>query len=631
MLSLTQHQPSLNGCLKPSPKFIARQKFPARAGVLGVLLGGLLALNCGEVRAQTAAKADADAATLLAQMTLDEKIGQMTQVDMDALKKHMGDVEKYCLGSVLSGGSSDPADITAKGWLAATDEFQSYALKTRLKIPLLYGIDAVHGHNNVQGAVMFPHNVGLGATRNPKLIEKAARVTAEEVAGTGIRWAFAPCVAVAQNERWGRTYESFGENPQLCSELGAAAVRGIQGKKLSDPSSVLACAKHFLADGGTTDGIDQGNSVGDDARLRSLFLPPYVAAIKAGVGSIMVSYSSWNGVKMHANKELLTGLLKGELGFKGFLISDWAAIDQITNDFKKDIEISINAGLDMIMIPNGPGQKNNYEDFITKLKELVTEGKVPQSRIDDAVRRILREKYQLGIFSNTSTDPALTAAVGSPEHRLVARECVRESLVLLKNSNHALPLSKNLKHLLVVGKGADDLGIQCGGWTIGWQGEAGQRVDGGTTILDGIRKLAAMKEIEVNYSADGEIAGGADEIIVVVGEKPYAEMKGDRRDLSLAASDAALIQKAKATGVPVVTVLLSGRPLVLGSALEASDAFVAAWLPGSEGQGVADVLFGDFKPKGKLSRTWPRSNDQILNPTSVVEAPLFAYGFGLSY
>jgi beta-glucosidase len=595
------------------------------------MLASALAFPSQSVFAQSAAKADSEADALLAKMTLDEKIGQMTQVDMDALKKNMSDVQKYGFGSVLSGGSSDPADITAKGWLAATDEFQSYALKTRLKIPLLYGIDAVHGHNNVQGAVMFPHNVGLGATRNPKLIEKAARVTAEEVAGTGIRWAFAPCVAVAQNERWGRTYESFGENPELCSELGAAAVHGYQGKKLSDDGSVLACAKHFLADGGTTDGIDQGNSVGDDERMRKLFLAPYVATVKAGVGSIMVSYNSWNGVRMHANKDLLTGVLKGELGFKGFLISDWAAIDQITNNYKSCVEISINAGLDMIMIPNGPGQKNNYEEFIRYMKELVSEGKIPQSRIDDAVHRILREKYMLGIFENISTDPKLTEEVGSPEHRLVARECVRESLVLLKNSNRALPLSKNLKRLAVVGKGANDLGIQCGGWTIGWQGEAGQRVDGGTTILDGIRKEAAIKEIQVSYSANGENLSGADEIIVVVGEQPYAEMKGDRKDLNLAAADAALIKKAKGAGVPVVTILLSGRPLVLGNSFDMSDAFVAAWLPGSEGEGVADVLFGDYKFKGKLSRTWPRSNEQILNPTTVVEAPQFSYGFGLSY
>ncbi len=313
-------------------------------------------------------------------MTLDEKIGQMTQADMDALK-NKSDVKKYFLGSVLSGGSSDPPDITAKGWLKATDEFQSWALKTRLKIPILYGIDAVHGHNNVQGAVMFPHNIGLGATRNPELVERAARVTAEEVAGTGIRWAFAPCVAVAQDERWGRTYESFSESPDLCSLLGAAQVHGFQGRKLSDPTSVLACAKHFLADGGTTDGVDQGNSVGDDERLRKLFLAPYVSAIKAGTESIMVSYSSWNGKKMSANKDLLTGLLKDELGFKGFLISDWAAIDQISQDYKSDIETSINAGMDMVMVPYGPGQKNNYVEFITLLKKLVNEGKVSQARV----------------------------------------------------------------------------------------------------------------------------------------------------------------------------------------------------------------------------------------------------------
>lgn len=563
-------------------------------------------------------------------MTLEEKIGQMTQVDMDALT-NKSDVKTYFLGSVLSGGNSDPPDITAKGWLKAVDEFQSWALQTRLKIPIIYGIDAVHGHNNVQGAVMFPQNIGLGATHDPRLVENAARVTAEEVAGTGIRWAFAPCVAVAQNESWGRTYESFSDSPTLCSEMGAAQVRGFQGRHLSDPASVLACAKHFLADGGTTGGKDQGDSVGDDERLRKLFLPPYIAAIKAGDRSIMVSYSSWNGVKMSANTNLLTGLLKGELGYKGFLVSDWAAIDQISPDYKSDVETSINAGLDMIMIPNGPGQKNNYVEFISDLKELVNEGKISQARIDDAVRRILRAKFQLGIFTNTATDPALTAAVGSAEHRFVAQECVRESLVLLKNNRHALPLSKDLRHLLVMGRGANNLGIQCGGWTISWQGEAGQRIDGGTTILSGIRKSAALREIEVTYSPNGENTNNADAVVVVVGEQPYAEMKGDRHDLSLSQENAALVKKAYSTGAPVITVVVSGRPLVLGSTADYSDALVAAWLPGSEGQGVADVLFGDYKPTGKLPRAWPRNNEQIGGGEAVVEAPLFPFGFGLTY
>ncbi len=388
--------------------------------------------------------------SLLSQMTLDEKIGQMTQVDVNALKDN-ADIQKYFLGSILNGGGGGPSDNVPQNWLQMVNKYQSWALKTRLKIPLIYGVDAVHGHNNVDGAVIFPHNIGLGATHDPALVEQAEHITALEVAGTGIRWAFAPCIAVAQDERWGRTYESFGDSPELVSELGAAAVRGLQGTNLSDSTSVLACAKHFIGDGGTQDGIDQGNDICDEATIRKLYLPPYESAIKAGVGSIMVSYSSWNGRKMSGSKFLLTDVLKGELGFRGFLVSDWAAIDQLSPDYKNDVEASINAGLDMVMIPKGPGEPNNYVEFITDLKDLVAEGRVSQARIDDAVRRILRIKLEMGLFTNPYTDPALTAEIGSAAHREVARRCVRESLVLLKNDNKSIPLSKNLKHLVVVG------------------------------------------------------------------------------------------------------------------------------------------------------------------------------------
>lgn len=571
---------------------------------------------------------------LLSQMTLDEKIGQMTQVDMNAVKDK-NDIQKFFFGSMLSGGNSDPADITAKGWAGAYDDFQSHALKTRLKIPLIYGIDAVHGHNNVDGAVIFPHNIGLGATRNPGLVEKAARVTALEISGTGMNWAFAPCVAVARNERWGRTYESFGESPELVQVMGPAAVRGLQGKDLSGSTDVLACVKHFMGDGGTTGGKDQGDTECDEATLRKIHLPGYVACIQAGAESIMISYSSWNGKKMHGNKYLITDVLKTELGFKGFTVSDWAAIDQLGTDFKSDIEQSINAGLDMVMIPYGPGQPNNYVDFITGLKALVNEGRVTQARIDDAVRRILRVKFMTRLMDEPMTDPALTAQVGSSEHRQVARECVRASLVLLKNEKKALPLSKNLKNIAVVGKSADDIGIQCGGWTIAWQGQPGKKaISGGTTILEGIRKAAPSAN--VTFSEDGANARGADAVVVVVGEMPYAEMMGDRlgdKDLSLSAEDIALVKKVKESGVPVVTILLSGRPMILGSTLDVSDAFIAAWLPGSEGQGVADVLFGDYKPTGKLPHTWPKSMEQIPinNGDDNATQGLFLYGYGLTY
>lgn len=598
-----------------------------RKGIFGILLVPMLA--AGAFAQTTATATDPRVEALLSQMTLDEKIGQMTQPDVHALKHH-ADIQTYFLGSILNGGGGGPTNNHPQTWRQVVNEYESWSLKTRLKIPLLYGVDAVHGHNNVDGAVLFPHHIGLGAAHNPGLVEQAEHITALEVAGTGIRWAFAPCIAVAQNERWGRTYESFGSSPDLVSELGAAAVRGLQGSRLSDSTSVLACAKHFVGDGGTKDGVDQGNDVCDEATIRKLYLPPYQAAIQAGVGSIMVSYSSWNGKKMHANQHLLTEVLKGELGFQGFLVSDWAAIDQISPDYKSDVESSINAGLDMIMIPNGPGQANNFVEFIQDLKQLVAENKVPMARIDDAVRRILRIKFELGLFEHPYTDPTLTAAIGSAEHRAVARECVRQSLVELKNEHHTLPLSKSLNRLAVVGAAADDIGIQCGGWTISWQGQAGELPHGGTTILKAIRNAVAPGT-QVTFSPDGSDLTSADAVVVVVGELPYAEMKGDRSDLRLGAADVALVEKAKTAGKPVVTVLLSGRPLILGTALEATDAFLAAWLPGTEGQGVADVLFGDYQPTGKLPRPWPRNNDGLATATvePSASAPLFPPGFRL--
>ena len=571
-----------------------------------------------------------DADALLAKMTLDEKVGQMVQADMLALKDKT-DVRKYFLGSVLSGGDSDPADNRPETWLKAVMEFRAEALQTRLKIPLLYGIDAVHGHNNILGAVIFPHHVGMGATHDAALVEKADRVTAEEMAGTGINWAFAPCIAVSRDIRWGRSYESYSQSPELVAQLGSASIRGFQGDTLNK-NSVLACAKHFAGDGGTENGKDQGDTVCDEATFHRLYVAPYAAAIKAGVGSIMVSYSSWNHQKMHGNKHLLTDVLKKQMGFQGILVSDWAAIDQLSPDYKSDIETSINAGLDMVMVPYGPGDKNNknnYREFIADLKDLVATGKIPQERIDDAVRRILRVKYQMGLFDNRPVDPALTAAIGSPEHRAVARQCVRESLVILKNTNHRLPLKKDLKHITIIGKGANDIGIQCGGWTIYWQGTNGDVTTGGTTLLAAIKETISA-ETEVNYSPDGSNLKSPDVIIAVIGEGPYAEFKGDRQDLKLAPADAALVAKAKAAKVPLVTLLYSGRPLVLGPALEESDVLIAAWLPGTEGEGITDVLFGDYAPTGKLPRLWPANNQQLA-VDNVPGKSLFPVGFGLGY
>ena len=586
--------------------------------------------------------ADEQARVLLSQMTLDEKIGQMTQVDSDALKGHEQDVATYFLGSILSGGNSNPpGGSSASSWKDLVAKLDGYAAQTRLKIPVFYGIDAVHGNNNVTSATIFPHNVGLGATRNPALVEKAARVTAEEVAGIGVDWAFAPCVAVGRDLRWGRSYESFGEDPGLVASLGAAAVRGLQGGNSASRSSVLACTKHFLGDGGTANGRDQGDTQMDLATLRKIHLPAYAAAIQAGTQSIMVSYSSWNGMKMHAQRELITGVLKDELKFQGFVVSDWAAIDQISPDYKDCVEQSINAGIDMVMIPYdseippsdavSKAKLNTYFAFIETLKSLVAEGKVPVSRIDDAVVRILRAKFMCGLFEGHKGSPELLAAIGSAAHREVARQCVRESLVLLQNRHDVLPLSKQARRIGVTGRGANNLNMQCGGWTLDWQSFNGQALLGATTVLDAVR-AAVSPETQVVYSPDGTRLGDCDVVIAVVGEESYAEYKGDRQDLQLDPVDLQVISNARRGKRSVVAVLLSGRPLLIDPLLAECDGVLAAWLPGSEGAGVADVLFGDYRPTGKLPRTWPRSMNQV----SLVQGdenydPLFKFGFGLTY
>ena len=557
---------------------------------------------------------DPQVKALLAKMTLDEKIGQMTQAEQNALKDP-ADIENYFVGSVLSGGDSDPKEGNSlQAWTDMYDRIQRHTSNTRLKIPILYGVDAVHGHNNVLGAVIFPHNIGLGCTRNPALIEKVERITAEEVRATGIQWAFAPCVTVPQDIRWGRTYEGFSEDPGVVRELAGPAVRGLQGTDLSNPLSVLACAKHYVGDGGTEfgsarTGLDQGDTKVKEAVLRRIHLPGYIAAIEAGVGTIMPSYSSWNGVKCSASKRLLTEILKNELHFEGFLISDYNAIDQLAKDYKEAVGITINAGMDMGMVPT------RYREFIKDLKELVQEGQVPMSRIDDAVTRILRVKFAMGLMDEKRSqlaDRELQKSFGSAEHRAVARQAVRESMVLLKNPLKTLPLSKTAK-ILVAGKNADDLGNQCGGWTIDWQGKSGNVTPGGTTIL------AAMKSVapQVTYSKDGSGAADAKVGVLVIGETPYAEMRGDRRALPAAEEDLVTFRKMKAAKIPVVVVVVSGRPLAMGEVFDEAEAVVAAWLPGTEGGGVADVLFGDAKFTGKLSFSW--------------REPEMKAGYGLKY
>ena len=568
-------------------------------------------------------------------MMLQEKIGQMLQAEQDKLAE--GDIEKYAIGSVLSGGSSDPkAGNSVEAWTDLYDSLQHRALNTRLRIPILYGIDAVHGHSNVLNAVIFPHNIGLGCTRNPSLVERAARVTAAEVRATGINWTFAPCVTVPRDERWGRTYEGFGETPELARDLGVAAVRGFQGSDLRDRLSVVACAKHFMGDGGTSFGtgpknklLDRGDTKIDERELRSIHMQGYVSAIKAGVGTIMPSYNSWNGIKCSGSKRLLTEILKNELKFDGFLISDYDAIDEMPGDFKTQIETSVNAGMDMFMVPK------KFPELSRLLFELVSEKRVSMTRIDDAVRRILRVKFATGLLDKGRSplaDRKLHSRFGSAAHRQVARECVRESLVLLKNDKRILPLRKNLRRILVAGKSADDIGNQCGGWTITWQGKSGNTMTGGTTILQAVKQSVSPSTEVVSYLIDGSDLARADAAIVVVGETPYAEYLGDRADLNLRNEDVAVIEKLKQAGIPTVVVLFSGRPVIINRALELSDAFVAAWLPGTEGRGVTDVLFGDFPFKGKLSVSWPRSMDQIpINVGDSNYQPLFEYGFGLQY
>ncbi|UCH62667.1 MAG: glycoside hydrolase family 3 C-terminal domain-containing protein [Fidelibacterota bacterium] len=560
---------------------------------------------------------------LLSRMSLAEKIGQMTLPERQAFQPStLDDIKTYFIGAVLDGGGATPTNLTPAEWLSVVNEFKSRALETPLQIPLIYGIDAVHGHNKVDGAVVFPHNVGMGCMRNSDLVEEAAAVTAREVAATGIDWTFSPCVAVARDERWGRTYEGFGETPGLVKEMAYAAVRGYQGTDLSADNTILACAKHFVGDGGTTGGVDQGDIQLDEQSLRELHLAGYVEAIKAGVGTIMASFSSWNGQKTHGDDYLLTTVLKEELGFDGFLVSDWAGIDQLPGDYASDVGTAINAGLDMIMVPF------EYKLFISTLKDHVQNGSVSLARIDDAVRRILRIKFMMGLFDKDITQTA--GVIGTPEHREVARECVRQSVVLLKNTDNLLPLGKDLARIHVAGKSADDIGIQCGGWTIIWQGSAGP-ITPGTTILEGIQETVS-DQTSVTYSLDGSGAAGADVGIVVVGETPYAEGYGDRTDLSLSEEDLAAIGNVKAAGMPVVVILISGRPLSIADEIENWDALVAAWLPGTEGQGVSDVLFGDFSPTGKSSHTWPRTMNQIpINLGDPDYNPLFEYGFGLSW
>ncbi|XP_034688500.1 beta-glucosidase BoGH3B-like [Vitis riparia] len=580
---------------------------------------------------------------LMARMTLQEKIGQMVQIEREAASADI--MKKYFIGSILSGGGSVPAKrASPETWVSVVNEFQKGSLSTRLGIPMIYGIDAVHGHNNVYNATVFPHNVGLGATRDPELVKKIGAATALEVRATGIPYAFAPCIAVCRDPRWGRCYESYSEDhkivqamteiiPGLQGDLPAGSKKGVPF--VGGKTKVAACAKHYVGDGGTTKGINENNTIIDFNGLLNIHMPAYRNSISKGVATVMVSYSSWNGKKMHANHDLITGFLKNKLRFRGFVISDWQGIDRITSpphaNYSYSVEAGVGAGIDMVMVPY------NFTEFLDDLTFQVKNGIIPMARIDDAVKRILRVKFVMGLFENPMADLSLVNQLGSQEHRELAREAVRKSLVLLKNGKSAknplLPLPKKAPKILVAGSHADNLGYQCGGWTIEWQGLGGNDLTSGTTILTAVKNtVESGTQIVYNENPDLEYvkSNKFSYAIVVVGEPPYAETAGDSMSLTIAEPGASTISNVCAA-VKCVVVIVSGRPVVIQPYLAKIDALVAAWLPGTEGQGVADVLFGDYGFTGKLARTWFKTVEQLpMNVGDPHYDPLFPFGFGLT-
>lgn len=555
---------------------------------------------------------------LLPRMTLDEKLGQMTQAERDAIRAHPEHITRFALGSILSGGGQNPTPNTPEAWANMVDGFQAEALRTRLAIPLIYGVDAVHGHAALLKATVFPHNIALGAANDTELMHKIGQATALEVRASGVHWNFAPMLGLPKDFRWGRTYEGYSSRTDVVMNLGVAYLEGLQNFGQGDllaPWSVLATPKHFVADGATRWGtspfgpnnIDRGISTISEEELRSTLLPPYQKAIQSGALSIMVSYSSWGGLKMHEQRYLLTDVLKGELGFTGFLISDWGALDELSGTPEERIVRSINAGLDMIMVPT------DYVGFLARLKAAVQRGTIAQSRIDDAVRRILRAKFALGLFERPMTDRSAMSKIGSPEHRSLAAEAVAKSLVPLKNANQALPIKQQSGRLLLAGVGADNLGMQCGGWTIEWQGRSDGNIVG-TSLFKALRD-SAPNGLQIIYSANGEFTAQerAPTGIVVAAEPPYAEWHGDRSDLHLSEQDRELIRKMRAKVDTLIVILYSGRPLIVSEEIDIADAFVAAWLPGSEAKGLSDVLWGTRPWQGRLAYHWPKSMDYFRN------------------
>jgi beta-glucosidase len=585
---------------------------------------------------------DARVRDLLARMPVEDKVGQLIQADISAISPD--DLKTYRLGSVIAGGNSGPGGndfASAAQWRDLVDRFHAAARAAapgHVAVPLLFGIDAVHGHNNVPGATLFPQNSALGATRDPALIREIGAATADEVRATHIDWTFAPTLAVPQDDRWGRTYEGYSQDPKLVAAYARAMVEGLQGKAGTPGflrgNHVVATAKHFLGDGGTFEGRDQGDTRVSETTLRDVHGAGYVTAIGAGVQTVMASFSSWNGVKMHGNHALLTDVLKHRMGFDGFVVGDWQAHGQLEGCSNDDCPKAINAGVDMLMAPDS--WKGLYAHTLAEVKS----GVIPMARLDDAVGRILRVKLRAGLFDH---DPAVGApdlsAIGSPAHRAIARRAVRESLVLLKNRGGVLPIDPH-RHVLVAGDGADNVSKQSGGWTVTWQGTGvpASAMAGATSIYAGIASQVRAAGGTATLSPDGAFATRPDVAIVVFGEDPYAEFQGDLMNVAFhngSTHDLELIRRLKSQGIPVVSVFLAGRPLWVNREINASDAFVMAWLPGSEGEGVADVLLRrpdgkvQYDFHGKLSYAWPRTAVQIAQAAGQV--PQYPYGFGLTY
>ncbi len=586
-------------------------------------------------------------AALLARMTLEQKVGQIVQADIRSVTPE--DVRKFRLGSVLNGGGAFPGEnkhASVADWVALADRFYDASMDTAggaPAIPIMWGTDAVHGHNNVIGATLFPHNIGLGAAHDPELLERIGAATAREVAATGLDWTFAPLVAVVRDDRWGRTYESYSEDPEIVREYAGRIVRGLQGaprsKEFLGASHVLATAKHFIGDGGTADGVDRGDNLATEAELLRIHAPGYIAALEGGVQTIMASYNSWQGLKVHGMHYLLTDVLKQRMGFDGIVVSDWDGVDEVQGCSKDKCAQALNAGIDMVIVPT------EWQNFIGNTLDQVRAEKIPLARIDDAVTRILRVKFRAGLFEKgrpSSRPLARAGAVGAPEHRALARHAVRESLVLLKNERGLLPLRRNSR-VLVVGEGADNIPKQTGGWTLTWQGTENSNADfpGATSIFQGIARTVEEGGGKASSDADGLQAVRPDVAVVVFGEDPYAEWFGDLESIDYrgtGGAELALLQQLRERSVPSVCVFLTGRPLWIEPELAACDAFVVAWLPGSEGGGVADVLFRkadgsvNFNFAGNLSFSWPRTPSQtVLNRNDAKYDPLFPYGYGLRY